>query len=118
MNSPAAIVVWARLVDLGTGFSSADPGLDRGPFWTRRQIDTGHRDARNRCRSALGDLGRLVGEVGLEPTISCSQSTCVANYATSRRSRACEWHMTLRVPGIGKRAALDRNPRGSATTAQ
>ena len=28
----------------------------------------------------------VVGEVGLEPTISCSQSTCVANYATPRRS--------------------------------
>jgi hypothetical protein len=28
--------------------------------------------------------GWVVGEVGLEPTISCSQSTCVANYATPR----------------------------------
>ena len=26
----------------------------------------------------------MVGEVGLEPTISCSQSTCVADYATPR----------------------------------
>ena len=36
---------------------------------------------------------RLVGEVGLEPTISCSQSTCVANYATPRRFHAQEPHM-------------------------
>ncbi len=27
----------------------------------------------------------MVGEAGLEPTISCSQSTCVTNYATPRR---------------------------------
>ncbi len=33
-------------------------------------------------------VGRMVGEVGLEPTISCSQSTCVADYATPRRSHA------------------------------
>jgi hypothetical protein len=26
----------------------------------------------------------VVGEAGLEPAISCSQSTCVANYATPR----------------------------------
>ena len=40
----------------------------------------------------------VVGEVGLEPTISCSQSTCVANYATPRRFRAQEPHM---LPGSG-----------------
>src|SRR5215207_9868907 len=28
----------------------------------------------------------MVGEAGLEPAISCSQSTCVANYATPRRT--------------------------------
>jgi hypothetical protein len=33
---------------------------------------------------ALAVVGRLVGAVGLEPTISCSQSTCVSHYATPR----------------------------------
>jgi hypothetical protein len=33
----------------------------------------------------LGIVVRMVGEAGLEPAISCSQSTCVADYATPRR---------------------------------
>ena len=37
----------------------------------------------------------MVGEVGLEPTISCSQSTCVADYATPRRPER-EYRM---IPG-------------------
>ena len=48
----------------------------------------------------------VVGEVGLVPTISCSQSTCVANYATPRRFRAGESHIKL-----------DASPKGLAYVA-
>jgi len=50
---------------------------------------------RPRPRCAVPHAGVMVGEVGLEPTISCSQSTCVADYATPRRSER-EYRM---IPG-------------------
>ena len=44
----------------------------------------------------------VVGEAGLEPAVSCSQSTCVANYATPRSER--------RIPD-GRPVAIRLRPR-------
>ncbi len=43
----------------------------------------------------------VVGAVGFEPTISCSQSTCVSHYATPRRF------------ALGNRMCLSEDPKTS-----
>ena len=68
----------SRSCDFGEGF-----GAPRNA--TKSYIDSG---AKGLARITSGGGGGLVGEAGLEPTISCSQSTCVTNYATPRRIHA------------------------------
>ena len=56
----------------------------------------------------------LVGEVGLEPTVSCSQSTCVANYATPRgagnHTAGSERPCAIRLVLMVKRTAGPQRP--------
>ena len=61
-----------------------------------------------RVSTAKRILGWLVGEAGLEPTISCSQSTCVANYATPRRFLFRKRMCSLNRPAV---ASLHRSSR-------
>ena len=65
-----------------------------------------YRETSTRGRLGGSRFEGLVGEAGLEPTISCSQSTCVTNYATPRRFRAHESPVTTRKPNGDKPTAL------------